>query len=57
MQYAKAILGDVQHASVVADIDKKKIRNVVRKTCIDRRKISLLKGLKIRKQFEEKYSN
>ena len=35
---------------MVADIDKKKIRNVVRKTCDERRKISLLKDVKIRKQ-------
>ena len=36
------------------DIDKKKMRNVVRKTCTERRKISLLKDLKIRKQLQEK---
>ena len=40
----KAIPWEFQHEFVVADIDKK-IRNVVRKTCID---------VKIRKQFEEK---
>ena len=34
---------------VVADIDKKKIRNVVRKTRTERGKISLLKDLKMRK--------
>ena len=39
---------------MVADIDKNKIRNVVRKTCIDRRKISLLKVVKISKRLEEK---
>ena len=32
---------------MIADIDKTKIRNVVRKTCTERRKISLLKELKI----------
>ena len=35
---------------MIADIDKKKIRNVVRKTCAERRKINV----KIRKVFEEK---
>ena len=39
---------------MVADVDKKKIRNVSRKTCAERRKITLLKDVKIRKQFEEK---
>ena len=48
------IPGEFQHSLVVADIDKKKISNVVRKICIERRKISLLNDLKIRKQFEEK---
>ena len=42
MVYAKAIPGASPHALVVANIDKK-IRNVVRKTCIERRKISLQK--------------
>ena len=42
------------HASVVADIDKRKIKKVVRKMCTERRKISLLKYVKIRKRFEEK---
>ena len=32
---------------VVADIDKKKVRNVVRKTCTERRMICLLKHVKI----------
>ena len=39
---------------MVADIDKKKMSNVVRKTCAQRRKISLLEVVKIRKRFEEK---
>ena len=39
---------------MIADIDKKKIRNVVRKTCTESRKISLLKNMKIRKRLEEK---
>ena len=45
----RAIPGEFQHALVEADIDKRKIRNVVRKSCTERRKISLLKDLKIRK--------
>ena len=43
-----------QHALVVTDIDKRKIRNVVRETCTERRKSSLLKDVKIRKRFHEK---
>ena len=39
---------------VLADIDKMKIRKVVRKTCEDRRKITLLKDVKITKRFKEK---
>ena len=35
-------------------MDKSKIRKVVRKTCAERRKITLLKDVKIRKRFEEK---
>ena len=42
------------HASVVAYIDERKIRNVVKKTCTERRKTSLLKDVKIRKQIEVK---
>ena len=38
---------------MVAYIDKKEIRKAVRKICAERRKISLLKDVKIRKQFEE----
>ena len=45
---------ELQHALVIADIDKKKIRKVVRKTCAERRKITLLKDVKIRMRFEEK---
>ena len=37
----KAIPGEYQHAQVVADIDNKKIRNVMRKTRTERRNISL----------------
>ena len=44
-----AITGVFQHALVIADIDEKKVRNVIRKTCTERRKISLLEDVKIRK--------
>ena len=50
----KAIPEEIQHVLVIADIDKKKTRKVVRKTCAERRKITLLKNVKIRKRFEEK---
>ena len=53
-QNVKAIPGEFQHTLVVADIYKKEIRNVLRKTCTEGRKISWLKDLKIRKRFEEK---
>ena len=43
LQNVKAIPEGSQHALMVADIDKKKIRNVVRKTHIKTRKINLLK--------------
>ena len=39
IQNVKAIPGEFQHSLVVEDIDWKKIRNVVRKTCAERRKI------------------
>ena len=45
---------EFQHALVVADIGMKKIRNVARKTCTERRKIRLLKDMKTRKRLEEK---
>ena len=35
-QNVKAILGEFQHAFMVGDIGRKKIRNVVRKTCAGR---------------------
>ena len=50
----KAIHGEFQYSLVVADIDKKKIRNVVRRICTEIRKISLLKDLKMMKRIEEK---
>ena len=42
-----------ERSRVVGDIDKKKISNVVRMTHTERRQISLLKGAKIEKRFEE----
>ena len=54
MQNVKAIPGEFQHALVIADIDKKRIWKVVRKTCAKRGRITLLKDVKIRKRFEEK---
>ena len=54
IQDVKAIPVEFQHAFVMADIFKRKTWKVVRKTCDERRKISLLKELKIRKRFQEK---
>ena len=45
----KAHPGEFQHALLIADIDKRKIRKAVRKTCAEKRKICLLKDVKIRK--------
>ena len=53
----KAIPGEFQHTLVIADMDKRKIRKVVRKTCAERRNISLLKDVKIRKRLKKKLSN
>ena len=39
---------------MIADIDESKIRKVERKICAERRNITLLKDVKIRKRFEEK---
>ena len=50
----RAMPGEFQHALVIAHIDKRKIGKVVRKTCAERRKITLLKNVKIKKRFEEK---
>ena len=50
----KVIPGEFQHALMVADIEKEEISNVERKTCTERRKISLLKDVKICNQFEDK---
>ena len=53
IQNVKAIPGEFQHALQIAGIDNRKIRKVVRKTCAERIKITLLKDVKIRKRFEE----
>ena len=39
---------------MIADIDKWKMRKVVKKACAERRKITLLKDVKIRKCLDEK---
>ena len=49
VQNVKTIPGEFHHALVIADIDKRKIRKVVRKICAERRKITVLKDVKIRK--------
>ena len=49
MQSVKAIPGVFQHAFVMADIDKRKTRKVVKNSCAERRKNSLLKDMMIRK--------
>ena len=53
LQHVKATHGEFSHALVVADMDKKNMRKEVRKTCVERREIGLLKYVKIRKQVEE----
>ena len=50
----KEIPGEFKHTFVVADIDKIIVRNIVTKTRTEGIKISLLKGLKIGKSFQEK---
>ena len=54
MAYAKCEGSFNMHIDKDIDIDKEKIKNVVRKTCTERRTISLLKDFRIRMQFEEK---
>ena len=54
IQYVKAIPGQFQHALVFSDIDKREIRKVVRKTCAEGRKMTMLKDEVIKKRFEEK---
>ena len=50
----KAIPGEFQHALVIADIDKRKIRKIVRKTCTEKIKLFFQKDVNIMKLFEEK---
>ena len=45
IQNMKAIHGELQHALVIADIDRRNIWKVVRKICAERRKITLLKDV------------
>ena len=52
----KAIPGEFQHALVIVDIDKRKIMNVVRKTCAERREITVLKE-ETSRRFDEKLLN
>ena len=52
MVYAKC--EDNPWGLVIAVIDERKISNVERKTCAERRKITLLKDVKISKLFEGK---
>ena len=54
MRNVRAIPGEFQCVLVITDMDKKKIRKVVKKTCAERRKITLLKDVKIRMRVEEK---
>ena len=54
MNTEKAIPCEFQHVLVVGDVDKKKIKKSVGKTCIEMRKIRLLKDVKMRKRFEDK---
>ena len=42
---------EFQHALVIADMDKKKIRNVVRMTCAERIKVTFVIDVNIRKRF------
>ena len=49
--YVKVNFGEFQHVIMVADIDKEEERNVVKMTCIERRKIRLLKHEMIMKYF------
>ena len=53
MQTVKAIPEEFQHALMVADINTKIIRKVMKMTCIERREIILLEN-EIRKRFKEK---
>ena len=45
----KAITGDFHNELVIVDINKTKTRKVVKKKCADRRNISLMKAVRMRK--------
>ena len=53
MQNVKAIPWEFQHALVVADIDRKKIRNVVKNTCTEK-KYMLAERFEDQEVIEEK---
>jgi len=50
----KSIPGELQHRLVVADMDKKKVRKVIRKERTVKRKVWMLKDDNMREKFEEK---
>ena len=50
----KVIPGELQHRLVVVDLDKKKVKKVVRKEAIERRKVWKLKENDTRARFEER---
>ena len=54
MQIARAIPGFFSTCISDSGYRKKKIRKVVTMKCAEKRKISLLKDVRIRKRFEEK---
>ena len=47
MHNVKAIPVEFLHALVIVDADDKKIRNVIRNTCIESIRISMLKHVKV----------
>ena len=52
--HVKAIPGKFIHALVIADIDKRKIKKVVEKTCAGRRKLNLPPKNVIMKRLKKK---
>ena len=50
----KTIPGELQHRLVVADLDKKKLKKVVRKGAVERRMVWKLKDEETRARFEER---
>ena len=47
MQNENVIPEEFQHALVITDMDEKEIRKAVRKSCAERRRISLLKDQEV----------